>query len=170
MSEAATLVEVRLEQLPLDVYRQTSEHNDELLREFALIKERDPDESRSVPRRLLALIAELEARFSAFSAEQTRQLEAALARGEKAIDLVYRVPPEVRQATIDLGRMLDEADDFCREGKDLLTLATPPAALAFRRWFLEEFVRQIDGEPPRPWPEYARRPEGGPGPEAAARR
>jgi hypothetical protein len=151
------LVEVRIEQLPLEVYRSAAEHSDELLREFALIKERDVDEGRSVPRRLLALVAELGERFSAFSTEQTTQLESALERGESVLDLVYRVPPEARQATIELDAMLDEADRFCREGKELLTLATPPAALAFRRWFLEEFVRQIDGEPPLPWPDYCRR-------------
>ncbi len=114
-------------------------------------------EARSIPRRLLALVAELSERFSGFSVEQTGQLQAALDRGESTIDLVYRVPPEVRQAIIDLGDMLDEADAFCREGKELLTLATPPPALAFRRWFLEEFVRQLDGEAALPWPDYCRR-------------
>ena len=38
MTPTPTLVEVRLEQLPLDVYRHASEHTAELLREFALIK------------------------------------------------------------------------------------------------------------------------------------
>ncbi len=156
MTEAAAdaLVEVRIEQLPLDVYRDVSEHNDELLREFALIRERDLGEARSVPVRLLALIAEVEAQFSGFSADQSRQLESALQRGDKTIDLVYRVPSTVKQASIDLSAMLDEADDFCRAGKELLTLATPPMGVAFRRWFLEEFVRQIDGERPRSWAEY----------------
>ena len=158
MSGAQTeLVEVRIEQLPLELYREASEHNDELLREFALIRDRDPDESRSVPRRLLTLVAELGERFSGFSGEQTSQLQAALERGDRSIDLRYRVPAEARRASIDLGAMLDEADAFCREGKELLTLTTPPAALAFRRWFLAEFVRQLDGEPPLPWPEYSRR-------------
>ena len=46
--------------------------------------------------------------------------------------------------------MLDEADVFCREG-ELLTLATPADEVAFRRWFLNEFVRQLRGEPPRRW-------------------
>ena len=156
-TSGAELIEVRLLQLPLAAYRDAAEHGDELLREFALIKERDPDEGRSVPRRLLALVADLTDRFSGFSAEQRVQLEAALERGESELDLVYRVPPHMKEATVDLGVMLDEADAFCREGKELLTLATPPPALAFRRWFLEEFARQIDGQPPLPWPDYCRR-------------
>ena len=73
------------------------------------------------------------------------------------MDLIYHVPVEVRQAAIDLGVLLDEADDFCRQGDELLTLATPPRAVAFRRWFLEEFVRQIDGQPPVSWEDYQAR-------------
>jgi hypothetical protein len=157
VSDGSPLVEVRIEQLPLRVYRDAAEQSDELLREFSLIKEQDADGGRSVPRRLLALVSERGERFSGFSTAQTSQLEAALQRGETELDLVYRVPPEVRQASIELGAMLDEADVFCREGKELLTLATPPTALAFRRWFLDEFVRQIDGEAPLPWPEFCRR-------------
>ena len=163
MTVTEPLVEVRLEQLPLAIYREASEHNDELLREFALIKEQDQSEARYVPRRLLALIADVTARFSGFSVEQTMQLDAAADRGETCIDLVYRVPPEVKQASIDLDVLLDEADDFCRRGKNLLTLATPPRALAFRRWFLGEFVRQIDGHPPLPWPDFSRREPAAPG-------
>ena len=54
-------------------------------------------------------------------------------------------------AAAEFDALLDEADDYCRAGETLLTLATPAPALAFRRWFLGEFVRQAAGEPPRPW-------------------
>ncbi len=159
MTDTSAIVEIQIVGLPLDVYREVAEHNDELLREFALIDERDPAESRQVPRRLLALMAEVRNRFSGFTIEQANQLDAAVARGETSIDLVYWVPAEVKQAAIDLGTLLDEADEFCRQGEQLLTLATPPRALAFRRWFLEEFVRQVDGEPPLAWPQYERQME-----------
>jgi hypothetical protein len=51
--------------------------------------------------------------------------------------------------------MLDEADEFCRQGKHLLTLATPPDLRRYRQWFLGEFVAQIGGRPPTPWPLFA---------------
>ena len=146
---AAPLFEVRLLQMSLAVVRRSSEHNDELLREFALIRDEGSDQ---VPARLLALMEELRSRFASFSAGPTAALEAAMEGPQEEIDLVYQVPMETRQAVAQLGAMLDEADDFCRAG-DLLTLATPPEALAFRRWFLDEFVRQLDGEPPRSWPD-----------------
>ncbi len=151
------LVEVRLLNLSLAAYRRTSEHHDELLREFALIAEArrvsdGPAAGQAdVPDRLLALIADLTARFSAFTSEPSAALRDALDRGDEHVDLVYRVPPEAGPAAEQFDRLLDEADQFCRAG-DLLTLATPPDAAAMRRWFLQEFVAQIAGAPPTPWP------------------
>jgi hypothetical protein len=141
------LVAVHILGLPLAVYQRASEHSDELLREFALIRE---DNSEHVPARLLALIDELHARFGAFTEAQTIAIQDALARGDTEIDIVYNVPPETTDAVLRLGALLDEADDFCRAG-DLLTLATLPESLAFRRWYLDEFVFQLEGRPPRPW-------------------
>lgn len=146
--EGPPLSPVHIVGLPLDVYQRASEHSDELLREFALIRE---DNSEHVPARLLGLIDELNARFGAFTEGPSAALQAALARGEERIDLHYEVPREAADAAIRLGALLDEADDFCRSG-DLLTLATVPEGLRFRRWFLAEFVSQLDGHPPRPWP------------------
>jgi hypothetical protein len=141
------LVTVRILGLPLDVMQRSAEHSDELLREFALIREEGSDH---VPARLLALIEELRGRFGSFSEGPRQAMQDALDRGEKTIDLLYEVPATVAGAARQLGDLLDEADDFCRGG-DLLTLATQPDGVAFRRWYLEEFQRQIAGRPPRPW-------------------
>ncbi len=64
--------------------------------------------------------------------------------------ITYHLPPEVGPAAQELDRMLDEANEFCRSG-DLLTLDTPPDVLAFRQWFLAEFVAQLAGSAPTPW-------------------
>jgi len=141
------LVGVRITGLPLDVYRRASEHSDELLREFALIRD---DGSDHVPARLLALIDELNSRFAAFTQAPTEALQRALDRGDAEVDLLYEVPAEAADAVRRLATLLDEADDFCRSG-DLLTLATLPEGVAFRRWFLDEFALQIDGRPPQAW-------------------
>jgi hypothetical protein len=127
------------------------------MREFALIREDGGDQ---IPARLLALIEELRARYGAFTAGPSNALQDASARGDVTIDLEYRVPVTVRDAAVQLDRLLDEADAFCRAG-ELLTLATEPEGLVFRRWFLEEFVRQIDGQPARPWSEVVSDPVGG---------
>lgn len=90
MSGPIGLVPVRIMGLPLDVYRRASEHNDELLREFALVR---GDSTDHVPARLLALIDELSTRFGAFTEGPAAALQDALDRGDKQIDLVYEVPP-----------------------------------------------------------------------------
>jgi ketosteroid isomerase-like protein len=141
------LVRVSILGMPLDVMQRSSEHSDELLREFALIR---GESAHHVPARLLALIEELRGRFGSFSEGPRRAMDAALARGDETIDLHYDVPPTVAAAARQLGDLLDEADEFCRSG-DLLTLATLPEGRAFRHWYLEEFQRQIDGLPPRSW-------------------
>ncbi len=62
------------------------------------------------------------------------------------------MPPQIADAVRHLGAVFDEADAYCREGEHLLTLATPPDALAYRHWVLEEFIAQIeDGRAPVPW-------------------
>lgn len=141
------LVTVRILGLPLDVMQRSSEHTDELLREFALIRE---EGSEHVPARLLALVEELRGRFGSFSESARQAMLAAMERGDETIDLSYEVPPAVAAAARQLSTLLDEADDFCRAG-ELLTLATLPEGVAFRRWYLDEFQRQVDGQPPRPW-------------------
>jgi hypothetical protein len=156
VTDTPALVEIRILGLPVGIYRETSEHTDDLIREFTLVRESEAGgEGGHVPARLLALVEELTDRFSGFTNQQQTALQQAVERGDPSIDLVYRVPPAVKQGCLDLERMLDEADEFCRAGEALLTLATPPRCVAFRRWYLREFVRQVDGQQPMPWEAFA---------------
>lgn len=138
---------VRLVSLPVGVHRRAAEHDDTLRRELALVRAgREADAGA----RLAALSQELEGRFRGFTTEQTAQLDAA--DGGGTIDLVYELPPDAADAAEQLGALLDEVDDLCRSGA-LVTRCTPPDLVAYRRWFLGEFVGQIRrGRPPRPWP------------------
>ncbi|HWI04551.1 MAG TPA: hypothetical protein VNT52_12130 [Acidimicrobiales bacterium] len=147
------LAEVRLLRLPLEVWQRTQEHVDGLLREFALIAQ-DEEAKLATPGRLLGLVQQLTAGFGGFSEAQRAAMEEALQRGEAEIDLTYQVPAAAAVAAQQLGDMLDEADDYCRRGAYLLTLATPPEELRFRRWFISEFVDQLGGAAPTPWPAY----------------
>lgn len=151
------LCEVRLIEFPLGVYRQAKEHGDELVREFSLIAMQEQDSpSPTVPGRLLELVEALTRDYGTISTEVELERDEALEAGLPSIDLTYRVPPAVAEASLALGAMLDEADDFCRSGGALLTLATPPVAKRFRDWYLQEFVSQLSGAEPTPWPKYAR--------------
>ncbi|MDQ1395279.1 MAG: hypothetical protein QOG64_538 [Acidimicrobiaceae bacterium] len=148
------LVEVRIIGMSLAAFRSSSEHHDELFREFRLLLAREPSPGHSVPLQLLDLIEELDRRFSGFTSSPQAELDEALARGQESIDLVYQVPREVRDASIEFTDLLRKADEYCRQG-DLLTLAPPPEAIHFRDWYLGEFIAQIDGADPVPWPSAA---------------
>jgi anti-anti-sigma factor len=145
----------------LALHRDTADQIAALQREFELIRRADPDH-QTVPHRLLDLIEELGVAFGGVSAGPAAEIEAAVQRGDLTIDLTYEVPPAAGEASRRLTERLDEADEFCRQGDALLTLAAAPEALAYRRWFLGEFSRQCDGEAPRPWPG----PVGSPAPAA----
>ncbi len=147
------LVDVHLLQLPVDIWARVQEHTDELLREFALMSS-DPA-GGDVPARLTRLIEILQATYSGVGDEQDAQLYAAAEAGQAVIDdLAFTVPVAAAEAAVVLNETLDEAVEFCRAGQHLLTLATPPDLQRFRRWYLDQFVDQIRGADPVPWPAY----------------
>jgi hypothetical protein len=153
----AALREVRLIGFPLGLYARSTEHHEELMREFQLLAIDPPTSTpgHEVPRRLLDLIAELNSDYAGFSAGPEAARDAAAARGDESVDLSYQVPEAVAAACERLDALLEEADEFCRAGDRLLTLATPPDAVALRRWYLGEFSAQLAGREPTPWPAYA---------------
>lgn len=153
MPDAQPLGHVVLAQLPLAVMARAQEHNEGLMREFALIANPHPDSLHEVPARLLRIVGDLRDRYSGFTAAPTAAIEEAMARGEEEISVEYDVPVQARDAAVGYIALLDEADEYCRQG-DLLTLAAPAETVAFRSWFLGEFVRQLAGEEPIPWPAY----------------
>lgn len=134
---------------------QAHEDAEGLRRELTLVAASEAAaHDHHVPHRLLALVDELDAGWPALTPEERSRLIEAADQGRAAVDVVYRVPREIADACRRLAAALDEADRYCAEGRYLLSLATPPDALAFRRWYLGEFVRQVAGEPPVSWPAW----------------
>jgi hypothetical protein len=147
---SASICEVRLLRFPVAVQAVAAEHHEELVREFSYLVHPHPDVMSRPPARLIMVVEELEERFGAFTVGPREQVEQARGEGIESLDLCYAVPVEVGDAAKSFGALLDEVDDYCRSG-DLLTLAAPPLIVEFRRWFLAEFARQIEGAEPTPW-------------------
>ena len=86
--EAASvdLVTVRFPRLPVRVHARTSEHSDELMREFTYLRAQsaDPD-AANVPTKLLDLVDELSGRYSGFTAGSQAELDAAMASGQSSL-------------------------------------------------------------------------------------
>jgi hypothetical protein len=151
------LIRVRLVELPIDVQVQAQQHADELTRELVLVGEQMHQRGAApneLPVRFVELVTALSHRYSMFTAEQEQQLASAIASGAQSVDLEYTVPASAAAAAKSLGEILDEADDYCRAGQLLLTLATPPPLVTYRRWFLDQFVGQAAGSAPESWPQY----------------
>jgi hypothetical protein len=140
---------VRLIDVPVGELLRLREHQDAMLREFALIAlHRSESDSAELPRRLLALVDELTARFSSPNQGYLQQLDRAAEAQLPRATLELRFPPEAIETLQATVRLLEEADAYCQEGA-LLTLATPAHLAALRRWIVAEIVRQLgDAEPP----------------------
>jgi hypothetical protein len=153
---AGDLLTVHIIGLPLGVQREAQQHADELIRELTLVGEglRQQGNTGGLPARLVQLVEDLTHTYSGFTADQEQQLADAIDAGLDTLDLTYRLPASVTGAVQVLSDILDEADEFCRAGEHLLTLATPPELVTYRRWYLTEFVRQAHGQPPRAWADY----------------
>ena len=154
------LVAVHLLELPVPVAARARQWFEELMREFALMHAgaADAHDRPEVPARLTAMVDMLVTRYAGVNDDAQDRLEAAIDRGDRVIrDHLMEMPPDAATASQALGAMMDEAAEFCRQGKHLLTLAEPDDVLVYRRWYLGEVVAQVAGAAPTPWPDYLRR-------------
>lgn len=149
------LVQVRVTRVPVETWKRSSAHQEAIRREFDIMLADLPE--GSVPHQLLQLIETFRERFRGYSDPTWEDMYAAAERGDEEVTLVFSVPRAASEAAVQLGEMLDKVDEFCRAGEELLSLATPPELVSFRRWFLSEFVGQIDhGLPPVTWDQWQR--------------
>ena len=155
---ADELFAVRLLGMPLLTRERSRQHGADLLREMALIQvgEATGTTDRQVPARLLELAQELDTAYGPYIAASTDQMEDALDRGEESLDeVVYQLPRSAAAFVRSIAELLAEVERYCEGDAHLLTLGPPPDVEAYRRWSIEEVLRQDAGAAPRPWPDYA---------------
>jgi hypothetical protein len=154
MSVTSALIEVHLLALPVPLAARSQQHFEELMREFILIAagHQQGQSEHQVPTRLMTLVETLVQQFGAVAGPAEERLADAIDRGDQVIDdHVLEVPAEAGPAARALGALIDEADEYCRRGQHLLTLATPPECVAYRNWYLGQVTTQIQGAPPIAW-------------------
>jgi anti-anti-sigma factor len=145
------MVTVRLIGLRPDFYRSTGEHYEAARREMSLIAA-DEAERRGVPARFGTMFDELNDRWGSFTMAPGEELAAAARAGAATVDINYEVPESMLADCRRFYAVLDEVDAFCRAGRHLLTVPNSNGEI-FRRWFLGEFIRQLEGGEPLPWDE-----------------
>lgn len=146
-----TVTQIRLVGYPVRLGAQQQEHLDEVTREFMLLSISRPEARQQVPGRLLELIEALTARYATELEEPRRHREQALVEGRETIELVYPALPGVREAIVVWQSMMREVDAYCRDD-ELLALATPADVVRLQQWVVAEFLAQLDGQDPTPWP------------------
>jgi hypothetical protein len=145
-------VAVRLVGLPLRVRARAMEHDQDLLRELALVRvAAEATGTTSAPERLLDLADELRATYGPLAAGPSTAMDLALEQGQEFMDVTYTVPPELRPLLHRVLAVLDEVEQYARDGRYLLTASAPADVAAYRAWVFAEFDRQIAGEDPVPW-------------------
>lgn len=144
------MTEVRLIDLPVAVHRRATEHLADLRRELDLLQRGD-ERPEEMPFDLARVAALLEDRLGATGEEVRAAIDRAEERGDDRLTLDLTVTDEVVAAARRLLDTLEQIDELCGRGELLITLATPPEALAYRRWFLGEFLDQAEGREPTPW-------------------
>ena len=147
----APRVEVRLLATPLRLWQRAADHHDELLRELSLLALAPRTGTHDLPTRLVELVELLGKRYGAAVGRPDAERDSALARGLDRLDLVYRVPLSLADDAQSLAALMAECEQFCRSG-ELLTMPQPPDQAAFGQWYLGEFVGQLRGGSPTPWP------------------
>ncbi|WP_345712583.1 hypothetical protein [Kineococcus glutinatus] len=152
-ADDSDLAQVRLLGVPLRLRARATQHGEELLRELTLVQiGAQQHVADSAPQRLLDVAARLQETYGAFTVAGADALDAAEAAGREHADVTYEVPRHIAPFLAHVRVVLAEAEDYCRRGEHLLTLAPPDDVVAYRTWTFDEVERQIAGEPPTPWP------------------
>ena len=149
--EGGAIITVQLLHIPPDALQGTLAHGAELRRELRLLALAHQD--------TYPVASDLSTFFSALARDYRGQLggEAlltALRSGRSHLDLDVKSGADTARRFDRLLELLDLADAFCRNER-LLTLARSDAQVVFQAWLFGEFVRQANGEEPRPWSDDA---------------
>jgi hypothetical protein len=144
------MVSIRIIGVPVAIASRARRHYEAIQREFALIHFSGDETRAAVPERLLDVADRARDTLTAADVITGDQVLAAIDRGAATVDIELRISRSAALSMADLLDLLEEADDFCREG-DLITLAVPEECRELRRWFFGEIVDQANGAAPTPW-------------------
>jgi PAS domain S-box-containing protein len=139
-AEPPGMTTVVIGEVPTDLLLRAKTHVDNVIREFKLASRTAPDSELSD--HLGTLIDTVIHRFVEARESIKRQAVAAHEAGLPRTRLELRLGPDAADAGEAYLAALDEVDAYCRAMR-LLTLETPPEQRVFRRWYVEEVVRQV---------------------------
>jgi PAS domain S-box-containing protein len=131
--------------LPLLLFQVVLEHNEALMREFALERLGELVSTDLLAAPPVAAAAAARARLAQAVAEHRPS-----AGGERHADVTLRLEPSDVHALAGLLPVLNDAEKLSAAGR-ILTQPALPELRQLREWCVTEIVRQAGGEAPTPW-------------------
>jgi hypothetical protein len=149
--DGVDVITIHLLHMPPDALHGTLAHGAELRRELRLLALAHQD--------TYPVASDLSLFFTDMSRDFRGQLGGdalvgALRSGRPYLDLEVKSGADTARRFDRLIELLELADAFCRNER-LLTLARTDSQVVFQTWLFGEFVRQANGEEPRPWSDDA---------------
>lgn len=139
---------IRIPGVPALLAVRGDDYVEELVRELELVRlgGRQGALRSDYPQRLLAIIEDIVTRFAGAVDTIRDQGEAALAAGAPSFDVELDLPAAAAVAMREFARLLDEVEEFSRQGV-LLTMPRSDEVRHYHRWLVDELERQLRGEP-----------------------
>lgn len=135
---------LRLEGVPVRLFLESQDHQHDLIRELQLVQigDRFDPAAAEVSHRLVRLIGDILTRYASVRSATRLQAIAALDRGEEMVTMEVPIRPGMAEALRTWLRLLEEADELCRNG-ELLLVASRPEIRELRRWYVEELTARL---------------------------
>jgi GAF domain-containing protein len=144
---------VRLGAVPTSLLVEAKAQMDNVVRELTLMREGQRSDGGELSPEMDELIETVTVDFADIRTEMKRQASAAERSGNPVTYLQLDLPPDAAVAAQRYLGALDAADRYARRAR-LLTLASPPSHRAFRRWYIDAIISQMQaiarGEEPPP--------------------
>lgn len=145
--DPSDLAVVQLNNMPVELFTHLRQHFNELGRELRLLALTDPEE---YPLAVEFAEVYLQVEHERRHVTGLEQLDAAMEAGAESVDLTYLAPPSAPASMTRLSGLLDEVyATFADE--TLLAVRPTPLLLSLQHWYLGEFARQSEGQPPVAW-------------------
>lgn len=138
---------MRLVDVPARVFLESQNHQHDVIRELALIdiRTRYHHDDNVVPQRVAHLISEILQEYSDVRSTTRQQALQAIEAGRSAVTIEVPVRPGIVEALEKWLRLVEEADDVCRDGT-FLTLPASDEVRALRRWYVEAIRQGVAGD------------------------
>jgi hypothetical protein len=151
---------VRLENVPVQIFLESQDHQHDLIRELQLIDmgARSEAVGADVSANLARLIADILTRYRDVRAATRNQALAALERGDDVVTLEIPIQDGMPDALKEWLSLLDEADRLSAE-QELLLVPARDEVRRLRRWYVAEVVDRLGVSDPAS-AEGGRRPGG----------